>query len=45
LKGGDLSQEISESGARPTLIDIQEIFSEAYFHEKYIVHIPYQRFH
>ncbi|MFL5740388.1 MAG: 16S rRNA (guanine(527)-N(7))-methyltransferase RsmG [Flavisolibacter sp.] len=39
LKGGDLSQEISESGARPTLIDISQIFEEEYFKEKYLLYV------
>ncbi|MGN7820336.1 16S rRNA (guanine(527)-N(7))-methyltransferase RsmG [Chitinophaga varians] len=37
LKGGDLAQEISESGVKPRLIDIYDIFPEESFKEKYIV--------
>jgi 16S rRNA (guanine527-N7)-methyltransferase len=37
LKGGDLSQEFSESGCRPTLLDIYKLFQEEYFKEKYVV--------
>lgn len=37
LKGGDLAQEISESGARPKLVNIYKIFPEEYFQEKYVV--------
>ncbi|GAA0523472.1 16S rRNA (guanine(527)-N(7))-methyltransferase RsmG [Chitinophaga japonensis] len=37
LKGGDLAQEISESGCRPALVDIYKLFPEEYFKEKYIV--------
>ncbi|HEY8918504.1 MAG TPA: 16S rRNA (guanine(527)-N(7))-methyltransferase RsmG [Chitinophaga sp.] len=37
LKGGDLSQEISESGCAPTLLDIYELFPLEYFKEKYVV--------
>ena len=39
LKGGDLAQEISDSGLRPTMIPLQQIFPEEYFHEKYLLHI------
>ncbi len=38
LKGGDLNQEISESGLRPKMMPIFKIFPEAYFQEKYIIH-------
>lgn len=37
LKGGDLSQEIFESGTRPRLWDIFELFPEALFKDKYVV--------
>ncbi|HEX8331968.1 MAG TPA: 16S rRNA (guanine(527)-N(7))-methyltransferase RsmG [Segetibacter sp.] len=40
LKGGDLGQEISESGLRPKMISIEEVFPEKFFKEKYILHIP-----
>jgi len=39
LKGGDLAQEISESGLRPGMIPIEEIFEEEYFKEKYLLHV------
>src|SRR5437764_10446086 len=39
LKGGDLSQEISESGTRPTLIQIGQLFEEEYFKEKYLLYV------
>jgi 16S rRNA (guanine527-N7)-methyltransferase len=38
LKGGDLNQEISESGLRPKMMPIFKIFPEEYFQEKYIIH-------
>lgn len=38
LKGGDLAQEISDSGLRPRMIPIEEIFHEEYFKEKYLLH-------
>ncbi|AEW01697.1 16S rRNA m(7)G-527 methyltransferase [Niastella koreensis GR20-10] len=39
LKGGDLSQEISESGCRPRLMEVFEIFGEEYFKEKYMLYV------
>ena len=38
LKGGDLAQEIYESGLRPKMMPINKIFPEPYFDEKYILH-------
>jgi 16S rRNA (guanine527-N7)-methyltransferase len=43
LKGGDLAAEISESGARPTIYEIYDLFHEESFREKYILQVPYQR--
>lgn len=43
LKGGDLTQEIADSGTRPRLMEIFEIFGEEYFHQKFIVYIPYSK--
>jgi len=40
LKGGDLAQEISESGTRPRVMEISEIFPEEFFREKYILYVP-----
>ena len=40
LKGGDLAQEISESGTRPRIIEIQEVFPEEFFRDKYILSVP-----
>ncbi|TCK85634.1 16S rRNA (guanine(527)-N(7))-methyltransferase RsmG [Albibacterium bauzanense] len=40
LKGGDLAQEIKESGLKPELIPISAYFSEDFFETKYILHIP-----
>ena len=40
LKGGDLSQEIAESGCRPRIWEIDTIFDEVFFKEKYILLIP-----
>ncbi|WP_346319026.1 16S rRNA (guanine(527)-N(7))-methyltransferase RsmG [Chitinophaga sp. YIM B06452] len=37
LKGGDLAQEISESGTRPKMVNIYKLFPEEFFQEKYVV--------
>ncbi|MBC9930720.1 16S rRNA (guanine(527)-N(7))-methyltransferase RsmG [Chitinophaga qingshengii] len=37
LKGGDLAQEISDSGVKPRLLELYDIFPEESFREKYIV--------
>jgi 16S rRNA (guanine527-N7)-methyltransferase len=39
LKGGDLAKEIQESGTRPRMMEIKEIFNEQYFEEKYILQV------
>ncbi len=39
LKGGDLAQEIFESGARPKMVEINSLFSEEYFKEKYLLYV------
>ncbi len=40
LKGGDLAAEISESGCKPRIMEIVEIFREEYFKEKYLLYVP-----
>jgi 16S rRNA (guanine527-N7)-methyltransferase len=40
LKGGDLAQEIHDSHTRPRSIEINSIFPEEYFQEKYILYVP-----
>jgi 16S rRNA (guanine527-N7)-methyltransferase len=40
LKGGDLNTEIAESGCKPTVMDVYEIFPEEYFKEKYMLFVP-----
>jgi 16S rRNA (guanine527-N7)-methyltransferase len=40
LKGGDLNIEIQESGLRPRIIDIANIFAEEYFKGKFILYVP-----
>lgn len=39
LKGGDLAQEISESGLKPNQILLEEIFKEDYFKEKFMLYV------
>jgi 16S rRNA (guanine527-N7)-methyltransferase len=39
LKGGDLSKEIHESGLRPVVKQISDLFEEPFFEEKYILSI------
>jgi 16S rRNA (guanine527-N7)-methyltransferase len=39
LKGGDLGQEISESGVRPKMVEISSLFDEEYFKEKYLLYV------
>lgn len=40
LKGGDLAKEIQESGTRPRVMEIRELFAEEYFAEKYLLYVP-----
>ncbi|HWB25256.1 MAG TPA: 16S rRNA (guanine(527)-N(7))-methyltransferase RsmG [Chitinophagaceae bacterium] len=39
LKGGDLTQEIFESGLRPNVVNIENLFKEESFKEKYLLHV------
>jgi len=39
LKGGDLSTEIQESGTRPRVMEITEIFPEEFFKEKFLLYV------
>ncbi len=39
LKGGDLAQEIQDSGTRPRMMEIHGIFPEELFREKFIVYL------
>lgn len=39
LKGGDLANEISESGTRPRVVEITELFNEEYFQQKYLLYV------
>jgi 16S rRNA (guanine527-N7)-methyltransferase len=38
LKGGDLNQEIFESNCKPFVWEINQIFEEEYFNEKYMLY-------
>lgn len=39
LKGGDLHTEIQESGTRPRMMEIHDIFPEPFFKEKFIIQV------
>ncbi|UAY56574.1 16S rRNA (guanine(527)-N(7))-methyltransferase RsmG [Arachidicoccus terrestris] len=39
LKGGDLAQEISESGLRPHIYRLEDIFDEDIFQDKFLLHV------
>lgn len=39
LKGGDLAAEIQESNTLPKIMEIAELFPEAYFKEKYLLYV------
>lgn len=39
LKGGDLAQEIFESGCKPRVVHIHDLFAEPFFEEKYILQV------
>jgi 16S rRNA (guanine527-N7)-methyltransferase len=40
LKGGDLTKEISESRCRPRVWELDKIFTEPFFKEKFLLHVP-----
>lgn len=40
LKGGDLNQEIFESNCKPFVWEVDKIFGEEYFHQKYMLYQP-----
>ncbi|MEP6713168.1 MAG: 16S rRNA (guanine(527)-N(7))-methyltransferase RsmG [Ferruginibacter sp.] len=40
LKGGDLANEIYESGCKPFVWEIDKIFPEEYFKEKFVLYQP-----
>ena len=39
LKGGDLTKEIFESNCRPRVWEIEKIFSESFFKDKFLLHV------
>ena len=41
LKGGDLTQEIFESNCKPRVWEIEKIFKEPFFKEKYLLQVGY----
>ena len=40
LKGGDLTQEIFESGLRPHQVSVADFFDESFFEEKFLIYAP-----
>jgi 16S rRNA (guanine527-N7)-methyltransferase len=40
LKGGDLAKEIADSGVRPRIMEVYEIFDLEVFKGKYILYVP-----
>lgn len=40
LKGGDLTQEFAESGVKPRVLSISQLFDEKSFEDKYVVYVP-----
>ena len=40
LKGGDLTNEIHDSGTRPRVMEISDIFNEEYFKTKFLLFVP-----
>ena len=41
LKGGDLAQEISDSGVRPQVMELAQLFEEPFFAEKYLLYVKH----
>jgi 16S rRNA (guanine527-N7)-methyltransferase len=40
LKGGDLTQEFAESGVKPRILPVSDIFEEEIFKDKYVIYVP-----
>ncbi len=40
LKGGDLTQEIFESSCKPRVWEVDKVFTEPYFEQKYLLYVP-----
>jgi len=43
LKGGDLTKEIFESGCKPFVWEVEKIFNEPYFKDKFILYQPVKK--
>ena len=43
LKGGDLTKEVFESGCKPFIREVERIFPEQFFKEKFILYIPLKK--
>jgi 16S rRNA (guanine527-N7)-methyltransferase len=43
LKGGDLTKEIQESGSKPYIWEIDKIFDEEFFREKFLLYQPIKK--
>lgn len=43
LKGGDLTKEIQESGCKPYIWEIDKIFNENFFREKFMLYQPMKK--
>jgi 16S rRNA (guanine527-N7)-methyltransferase len=41
LKGGDLAQEIFESGCKPMVWELEKIFTTNFFKDKYLLYVKY----
>jgi 16S rRNA (guanine527-N7)-methyltransferase len=42
LKGGDLAAEIHESGLKPMAWELEQLFEEPFFKEKYLLFVPFR---
>jgi 16S rRNA (guanine527-N7)-methyltransferase len=42
LKGGDLAQEIFESGCKPMVWEINNVFLHDFFKEKFLLYLPFK---
>ncbi len=40
LKGGDLQKEFAESGVKPRVLPVSDVFEEESFQDKYIIYVP-----
>lgn len=42
LKGGDLTTEIYESGLKPMIWELEKLFTEEFFKDKYLLFVPFR---